>query len=270
MALLKFLRRPGTATDAASAGGATATGVAGSSAALAVQAARDQARRRLLGAVVLLGIGVIGFPLVFQTQPRPLPVDIPIDIPNREQAPPLGSAGSAATQGAGGATSTPVAKVPPSSAAAAVQQPPVEPASPPSATAVVAATPSPPAPVEVEVLPPSKGDRAKDSGTDPTAGSPKDGKKDTAQHGAKDHAKDADKDRGRFIVQAGSYTDLDTVREVRQKLERMGIKTYTQAAVIEGVTRVRVRVGPFSSRQEAQEVQAKIKAAGVAASLLQL
>ncbi|MFM8736404.1 MAG: SPOR domain-containing protein, partial [Betaproteobacteria bacterium] len=64
---------------------------------------------------------------------------------------------------------------------------------------------------------------------------------------------------------AGSYTDLDTVREVRQKLERMGIKTYTQAAVIEGVTRVRVRVGPFSSRQEAQEVQAKIKAAGVAA-----
>jgi len=246
MALLKFLRRPGTATDAASAGGTTATGVAGSSAALAVQAARDQARRRLLGAVVLLGIGIIGFPLVFQTQPRPLPVDIPIDIPNREQAPPLGSAGSAATQGAGGATSTPVAKVPPSSAAAAVQQPPVEPASPPSATAVVAATPSPPAPVEVEVLPPSKGDRAKDSGPDP------------------------DKDRGRFIVQAGSYTDLDTVREVRQKLERMGIKTYTQAAVIEGVTRVRVRVGPFSSRQEAQEVQAKIKAAGVAASLLQL
>ena len=246
MALLKFLRRPGTATDAASAGGATATGVAGSSAALAVQAARDQARRRLLGAVVLLGIGIIGFPLVFQTQPRPLPVDIPIDIPNREQAPPLGSTGSAATQGAGAATSTPVAKVPPSSAAAAVQQLPVEPASPPSATAVVAATPSPPAPVEVEVLPPSKGDRAKDSG------------------------KDADKDRGRFIVQAGSYTDLDTVREVRQKLERMGIKTYTQAAVIEGVTRVRVRVGPFSSRQEAQEVQAKIKAAGVAASLLQL
>jgi len=246
MALLKFLRRPGTATDAASAGGATATGVAGSSAALAVQAARDQARRRLLGAAVLLGIGIIGFPLVFQTQPRPLPVDIPIDIPNREQAPPLGSAGSAATQGAGGAASTPVAKVPPSSAAAAVQQPPVEPAIPPSATAVVAATPSPPAPVEVEVLPPSKGERAKDSG------------------------KDADKDRGRFIVQAGSYTDLDTVREVRQKLERMGIKTYTQAAVIEGVTRVRVRVGPFSSRQEAQEVQAKIKAAGVAASLLQL
>ncbi|MFN5699570.1 MAG: SPOR domain-containing protein, partial [Betaproteobacteria bacterium] len=182
-----------------------------------------------------------------------------------------GSAGAAATPGAGAAAPTPAVKQPPSaSPPAVVQQPPAEPASPPSATAVAAATPSPPAPVEVEVLPPSKGDRAKDSGKDPAADSPKDGKKDTAQHGARDHAKDADKDRGRFIVQAGSYTDLDTVREVRQKLERMGIKTYTQAAVIEGVTRVRVRVGPFSSRQEAQEVQAKIKAAGVAASLLQL
>ncbi|MFM8795555.1 MAG: SPOR domain-containing protein [Betaproteobacteria bacterium] len=254
MALLKFLRRPGPATEAASAAGGTATGVGGSSAALAVQAARDQARRRLLGAVVLLGIGIIGFPLVFQTQPRPLPVDIPIDIPNREQAPPLSSAGAAgavATPGSGPAAPTPAVKQPPSAPPAAdLQQPPVEPASPPSNTAAAAAAPSPAAPVEVEVLPPSKGDRAKD--------------------GAKDHAKDADKDRGRFIVQAGSYTDLDTVREVRQKLERMGIKTYTQAAVIEGVTRVRVRVGPFSSRQEAQEVQAKIKAAGVAASLLQL
>jgi DedD protein len=63
---------------------------------------------------------------------------------------------------------------------------------------------------------------------------------------------------------------VDAVREVRNKLERMGLKTYTQAAVIEGVTRVRVRVGPFNSKQEAQDVQNKIKAAGVAASLLQL
>ena len=274
MALLKFLRRPGPATDAASAAGGTATGVGGSSAALAVQAARDQARRRLLGAVVLLGIGIIGFPLVFQTQPRPLPVDIPIDIPNREQAPPLssaGAAGAAATPGSGAATPTPAVKQPPLAPSAAVlQQPPVEPASPPSTTAVAAAAPSPAAPVEVEVLPPSKGDRAKDGGKDHAADSPKDGKKDAAPHGANDHAKGADKDRGRFIVQAGSYTDLDTVREVRQKLERMGIKTYTQAAVIEGVTRVRVRVGPFASRQEAQDVQTKINAAGVAASLLQL
>ena len=47
----------------------------------AVQQARTRARQRLIGAVVLLAIGIIGFPLVFETQPRPIPVDVPIEIP---------------------------------------------------------------------------------------------------------------------------------------------------------------------------------------------
>ena len=50
----------------------------------AVQQARTRARQRLIGAIVLLGIGIIGFPLVFETQPRPIPVDVPIEIPRRE------------------------------------------------------------------------------------------------------------------------------------------------------------------------------------------
>jgi DedD protein len=54
-----------------------------------VQQARTRARRRLIGAVVLVAIGVIGFPILFETQPRPIPVDIPIEIPRKENAPPL-------------------------------------------------------------------------------------------------------------------------------------------------------------------------------------
>ena len=54
-----------------------------------VQAARTRARRRLIGAAVLLGVGVVGFPLLFETQPRPIPVDIPIEIPKKEGAPSL-------------------------------------------------------------------------------------------------------------------------------------------------------------------------------------
>jgi DedD protein len=38
-----------------------------------LQAARTHARRRLMGAVVLLLVAVVGFPLLFETQPRPLP-----------------------------------------------------------------------------------------------------------------------------------------------------------------------------------------------------
>ncbi|MEO6897153.1 MAG: SPOR domain-containing protein, partial [Caldimonas sp.] len=55
----------------------------------AVRLARVKARQRLIGAIVLLGIGIIGFPLVFETQPRPIPVDIPIEIPRRDALPPL-------------------------------------------------------------------------------------------------------------------------------------------------------------------------------------
>jgi DedD protein len=38
---------------------------------------------------VLLVIGVIGFPLVFETRPRPVSVDIPIEIPRQDSAPAL-------------------------------------------------------------------------------------------------------------------------------------------------------------------------------------
>ena len=54
-----------------------------------VQVLRIRARRRLIGAAVLVAAGVVGFPLIFETQPRPIPVDLPIDIPRKDGAPPL-------------------------------------------------------------------------------------------------------------------------------------------------------------------------------------
>src|SRR6266850_6645527 len=54
-----------------------------------VMRARIRARQRLIGAAVLVVIGIVGFPLVFETQPRPIPVDIPIEIPRKEGATPL-------------------------------------------------------------------------------------------------------------------------------------------------------------------------------------
>jgi DedD protein len=46
----------------------------------AVAHARIQARRRLTGAAVLLLLGIVLFPLVLETQPRPLPMDLPITV----------------------------------------------------------------------------------------------------------------------------------------------------------------------------------------------
>ena len=54
-----------------------------------IEAMRRRARHRLVGAAVLVLLGVVGFPLLFDTQPRPVAVDIPIEIPDRNKVKPL-------------------------------------------------------------------------------------------------------------------------------------------------------------------------------------
>ena len=43
-----------------------------------VEAVRVRARRRLIGMAVLVGAGVIGFPWLFETKPRPMAMDIEV------------------------------------------------------------------------------------------------------------------------------------------------------------------------------------------------
>ncbi|MFN3302643.1 MAG: M16 family metallopeptidase [Roseateles sp.] len=87
MGLFSFLKRDDAA--AAAAPKKSAKSGAKASATDDVQLLRVRARRRLIGAAVLVAAGVVGFPLIFETQPRPIPVDLPIEIPRKETAPPL-------------------------------------------------------------------------------------------------------------------------------------------------------------------------------------
>jgi len=54
-----------------------------------VEVMRRRARHRQIRPFLLVLVGVIGFPLVFDTQPRPVAVDIPIEIPDRNKVKPL-------------------------------------------------------------------------------------------------------------------------------------------------------------------------------------
>ena len=74
----------------------------------------------------------------------------------------------------------------------------------------------------------------------------------------------------RFVVQAGAYTDAAALREARQKVEKLGLKTYTQVIETESGSRTRVRVGPFDTRDEAEKAAARIKGSGLAANILSL
>ncbi len=64
--------------------------------ALSVDELRRQARVRLLGALVLVAAAIIGLPMLFSSQPRPVAVQAPVVIPDRDQVAPLPPPSSAA------------------------------------------------------------------------------------------------------------------------------------------------------------------------------
>ena len=70
-------------------GDAASAPSAGLTPAQSVEVLRKRAKQRLIGASVLVLMGVVGFPLVFDTQPRPVEGDIPIEIPGKNALKPL-------------------------------------------------------------------------------------------------------------------------------------------------------------------------------------
>ena len=75
---------------------------------------------------------------------------------------------------------------------------------------------------------------------------------------------------GRFVVQVGAFAEAAAVREARGKLEKLGLPSYTQAVQTASGTRTRVRIGPFTKREDAEAAAAKAQKAGLPASILKL
>ncbi|MDQ6683545.1 MAG: SPOR domain-containing protein, partial [Pseudomonadota bacterium] len=74
----------------------------------------------------------------------------------------------------------------------------------------------------------------------------------------------------RFVVQVGAFADNDAARDARRQVERLGLKSYVQVAQTASGSRIRVRVGPYSSRAEADAASVKARAAGLDAVVLAL
>jgi len=271
-----------------------------------VEAMRRRARHRLLGAAVLVLIGVIGFPLLFDTQPRPISVDIPIEIPDRNKAkplalpatPPATSTSSAKpagksdpdpvtapagdgmiTEAADGSEISPgkVAAATGAAAAAAMAKPEADARpqakadSKPDAKPKADAKPETKAAAKPDAKADTKVAAAKPSAADDgvRARALLDGKPPSAAPAAVAASPAAD-DNGRFVIQVGAFADADKAREVRQKLEKAGLKTYTNVAKTADGERTRVRVGPFASRAEADRAAGKVKGLSLPAAVLSL
>ena len=266
------------------------------------EAMRQRAKHRLIGAAVLVLIGIVGFPLVFDTQPRPIAVDVPIVIPDKNSAKPLVMP-SQPTQPSGTSTGKTSSAAPAAPATPAAANPPVPPAASlaakeevvPDAPAAQAKADQPPAAPKAEPKPQpaqkeAKAD-AKSAETKPResksaeADKPLPSKSAQAKADATARASDAARAEalldgkgaaaasnvsGRFVVQVGAFADAGKARETRQKLEKAGLKSYTQVVQTKDGPRTRVRVGPFTSRADADRAAGRLKGLEMPASVLSL
>lgn len=258
------------------------------------QQARVRARRRLIGAVVLLAAGVLVFPAVFETRPRPLPADLPIEMPAGQGA---SARSPALPQHAPTVTALPPVTVPapPAPAASAGSAVTAQAPLPRASAAASAPVPEPVAKTEMgqarapDKVPDKPADKAKDTAADkatdkatdkaaaaaPRAEPPPDTRRAHEAERVRDllgdkPAASASGPSGRFIVQVGAFRDEAVLRDVRSKVEKLDLRTYTQVIETEAGRRTRLRVGPFTSRQEADSAGAKLKAAGLPGHVLSL
>lgn len=241
-----------------------------------IEVVRRRARHRLMGSVVLVLIAVVGFPLLFDTQPRPVAVDTPIVIPDRQSTSPLTSGTPVPATQAPVKPLLPASEAVPPQASLDAREEVVLPGPP-----VVAPVPETP-----KVTPPAEKTKEKETvakkeppvkeetkpaapkAEKPTpAAKPKD---DGGKAQALLDGKSAKATAGRAVIQVGAFSDAAKVRDVRHKLEQAGLKTYTQVVEKDGKSTTRIRVGPYETREEADKVAVRIRKLDLPASVLKL
>jgi DedD protein len=249
-----------------------------------VEVIRKRARHRLMGSVVLVLGAVVGLPLLFDSQPRPVAIDTPIVIPDRNQTSPLSATAGSAKTGAikeGLAQDQVVAAGQTGAAKSAVTNSagldPHEEVVTKDSKAEVRLEPKPE--LKAEAKPEPKSENKPEPKAEPKTESKNDSKleaKPDAKEAAKAKAlldgKEAPKagDAVRSVVQVGAYADLAKAKEARAKLESAGFKTYTQEIDTKDGKRIRVRVGPFATKEEADKTAEKIRKLNLQTSVLKL
>lgn len=198
---------------------------------------RKRARRRLIGAVALVLLAVIILPLALDDEPAPLPPELAIKTP---------------ADGNFSSRVVPVPETPP-------PPPPGGPEmnssleKPPPPVAAADASPATPAPSPA-APPTSKNEADKPGGTKPASKPP--ALPDKKPPPPKTPRGDA------YVVQLESFANAANARQLQEKLNANGVKSYTEVVETRQGKLTRVRVGPFPDREAAEQALAKLKALG--------
>lgn len=211
---------------------------------------KKRARRRLVGAIALVLAAIIGLPMMFDSEPKPLANDIAIQIPSRDVPVAAENASVVANSLDSGEELV--------EADAAVEAPQPDPV-----TSAVAPAPEPKTEAPQVVAKP-----AQSPAPQPEVNAPRTAEKvdDSARalallEGRPDPA--ADKKAEKFVIQVAALATRENVDDLQARLKDAGIKSYTEQIATAAGPRTRIRVGPFSSRDEAEKVRAKIVKIGL-------
>jgi DedD protein len=232
-----------------------------------VEAVRRRARYRLIGSVVLVTTAVVGFPLLFDTQPRPVSMDTPIVIPSRQVA-----------QVESVVAPPQLPALPAQSGLDAKEEvvkdeavKPAEQAQPVDAVKqeVAAATPAQQVKPAEAKTPKSEQKPEQKKAESAPAKSASMSSAERAQ--ALLDGKSPEVDTSKYLIQVGAFTEMDKVKEVRSKLERAGLTTYTQVTDTKDNKKlVRVRLGPFKGKAEVDKVAERVRKLGLKPAVLKL
>jgi DedD protein len=235
---------------------------------------KKRARRRLVGALVLGLAAAIVLPLVLDSEPRQTIPDVQVEIPPRDT--PLPPKADEAT--ARGNEVAVVPPVEPASPAPAPEKPaPAAPAEPPKAAAIAPAEPPKAAPKAVDehkpaakaAPKPAEAPKAAPKAPEASKTAPKVAAAPKAETSAPATSASA-KAETRFVVQVGAFANAGSARAQADKARKAGVRVYTETVKTAQGERTRVRVGPFTSREAADQARAKLKSVGLESSVVPL
>lgn len=269
---------------------------------------KKRARRRLIGASAIALAAVIGLPMLFDSEPKPLGDDVQIRIPSKDKAPELAANQSQAEPAEAGSNRRPV--ITPAEPVEEI----IEPAPPlpkakdlpalPKAeskpatgqTAALTATPEKNTKTErqpevitearreiKELRADSKTEAKPERKPEPKAEPAKPVKNaasddETARAlailegktPAKPQAttKTEHTEKSSYTVQVAALASQEKVDELQSKLRSANIRSYTQKVATSSGDKIRVRIGPFESKEEADKARAKLDKLGLSGTLV--
>jgi len=198
---------------------------------------KKRARRRLVGAIVLVTAVAVVLPMVLDSEPKPSSQSINIQIPSPDagvlsaKPEPLRPADVPAPAAAETpkvetkAESKPEAKSEPQPEAVAAAKPEVKPAPAPKVAAVAPAA---------KAEPPAKS-------------------RDSAK------SREPAKSSGSFVIQVAALSDAARAKELQAKIAAGGMKAYTEVVQTAKGPVTRVRVGPYASREAAEKARPQLQ-----------